>query len=589
MRQKLRSGSLLLCPLLLLFSLGGCAARSAQTQQQNFETFMQEAFVDAMEEDYLSAHIFLEDPAAFGVDPSQTPVALGEPYTDRLFDEELRALEQDAKAFGAFDRALLTPEQQDAYDTYAAQLELALALHDERFRYLGGAFQTVNGIHTIFPNLLADFPLRKEQDVQDLIVLVKDVKPYVSSVLAYTKAQEQQGTLAVDTADVISFCENVLAPGEDSSVLRSMCEHVEALGLGAEATQRYQTQLREAFLSSFLPAYEEIIETMQTLDPNKNHAGGLCTLENGKDYYEVLFRQATGSGRSVEELRSDLIQALEDAGMQAQTIAEEHPEAVEAWTADSALTAFADYQAVLAYLEEASASDFPALTLRPYEIGPLSAEQEDASVLAYFNLPALDATAPMQIRVNTSATGALNSLDSFSTLAHEGLPGHMYQVSYAYQNVRLPWMKVASNFSSYAEGYASYVELRALEYLGDEIDPDILALQRYWTLYNDYLIALLDIEIHYDGWTLADLNELLGNAPDDQELAPLYRQLQTSPGAFLPYYTGLLQIEALRAQAQEALGGRYTDLGFHTALLKSGEVPFSIVERNVAAYIKEAK
>ena len=588
MDRKLRIGSLLLCPLFLLLSLSGCGKRGAQAQQQAFEDFMQGAFVEAMEEDYLSAHIFLEEPAAFGVDLSQTPVQLDQPYTDRLLDEERRALEQDAKAFAAFDRALLTPEQQDAYDAYAAQLATGLALHEEQFRYLGGAFQSISGFHTALPNLLADLTLRSEQDVQDLIVLVEDVKPFLASFLDYTHMQEEQGTLMVDTEDVISFCENVLAPGGDSSVLRSMCEHVEALGLGAEKTQAYQAQLREAFHSSFLPAYEEIIAAMQSLDPDKNHTGGLCTLENGAEYYEILFRQATGSDRSVEDLQADLIQAMEDTGARAQAIAAEHPEAMDAWLADSTETGFADYQAALAFLGEKIAPDFPALALQPYEIAPLSAEQENASVAAYFNLPALDATTPMQIRVNTGATGALNTLNAFSTLAHESLPGHMYQVSYAYQNVRLPWMKVAANFLAYTEGYASYVELRALEYL-EEVDPAVLELQRYWTLYNDYIVALLDIKIHYDGWTLADVNGLFGNAPDDQELASFYRQIQTSPGAFLSYYVGLLQIEALRAQAQEALGSRYTDLGFHTALLKSGAVPFSVVERNVAAYIEEAK
>ena len=59
----------------------------------------------------------------------------------------------------------------------------------------------------------------------------------------------------------------------------------------------------------------------------------------------------------------------------------------------------------------------------------------------------------------------VQSLETFSTVAHEGIPGHMYQIAYAYKNVKDPWRNSMASFLGYTEGYATYTELYALKYL----------------------------------------------------------------------------------------------------------------------------
>ena len=61
--------------------------------------------------------------------------------------------------------------------------------------------------------------------------------------------------------------------------------------------------------------------------------------------------------------------------------------------------------------------------------------------------------------------------------------------------------------------------------------------------------------------------------------------MRLEPTAYLSYYVGWMKIEALKEQAEKALDDAYTDLGFHTALLRSGSVPYFIVERNVQSWI----
>ena len=95
-------------------------------------------------------------------------------------------------------------------------------------------------------------------------------------------------------------------------------------------------------------------------------------------------------------------------------------------------TGYTDYQSMLADLEEAIQGDFPSVGQLDYEIRPISGEiASDTGVAAYFNIPALDGSEPKQLRVNPNL-GEIGSVDTFLTVAHEGFPGHMYQVAWAY-------------------------------------------------------------------------------------------------------------------------------------------------------------
>lgn len=68
-----------------------------------------------------------------------------------------------------------------------------------------------------------------------------------------------------------------------------------------------------------------------------------------------------------------------------------------------------------------------------------------------------------------------------------------------------------------------------------------------------------------------------------------YDMMRLEPTAYLSYYAGWLKLESLRDYAEKELDDSFTEMGFHTAILKSGSVPYFIVERNVNAWIEEVK
>ena len=498
--------------------------------------------------------------------------------------------EKSAKAFKEFDRDTLSDEQKETYDIYSYMLDYTTEMNDSKFDYMSMPLESMTGMHTQLPTLFSDWTLRNEQDVKDVITLMKSVRPYMDSILAYTKKQEEKGTLMLDIKSVKEYCEKVVKEDVNSSVLTGLNESIDNLKLGDDKTKQYKAELKKAFQEYFLPAYSDIIKTMKELDSSKNNTLGLSHMKNGKEYYELLFKQATGTDKSIEDIKKELNSMSRSSLLAVQSVISKNKNLYDEYVNGKIKTKYKDFESMLKDLDKDIKDDFPSVGTLNYRIRPIGEDLASGGVAAYFNIPALDGTTPKQIRVNM-LEDALNvqSLETFSTVAHEGIPGHMYQIAYAYKNVKDPWRNSMASFLGYTEGYATYTELYALKYL-DGVSADAVKLQQNMVVYQDCLIALADIGIHYEGWTKEDLSNFLEeNGLGVSDVSDFYNQLQANPTAFLSYYVGYVQIANLKKDAQEELKDKFNDRDFHEAILKSGAAPSHVVEENVKDYIESAK
>ena len=570
--------------LVLALGLSGCG----RNENDRFDAFLEAQFRETLESDYVTMHILTEDPSAFGVNREDVPVNLGVRYDS----ESLSAVAEDTREtlneLMDIRRQDLSEDRQETYDLFLRQLTLS----DETaaFDSLEPVFSSMSGLHYQLPTLFADWTVRSEQDAEDLILLVQDVQPYVQSALDYTVQQQKDGLLMLDIDSVLDYCEGIVEAGTDSAVLASMRESVKALGLDEATTQDLTDRLGQAFEASFLPAYEAICDTMKQLQSGENNELGLAALPDGKEYYSVLMKKNTGSDKSVEEIRALIEQAFGEHAIRMQSLAMKDPNAWNALFDASVTTPYTSYEEMLAALRENMAGDFPDVGELNYVIFDVNEEiASDSGIAAYFNVPALDATTPYQLRVNPNL-GDVSSLDVYSTVAHEGFPGHMYQYAYWYGTDQPPLRKALIKELAYTEGYAVYAQYEAMEYL-DELSQTASDLRREYELVTYCGLLLTDIGIHYDGWSMEEMREFwdsIGFSLDDKTFELQYRQLQANPCTFEPYYVGYEQIRALKEEAQDALGDAFTDLGFNTALLESGSASFDIVENHIQDYINSA-
>lgn len=582
--------TLLMLSAIMAFSFTGCSKKDSGEEQKKFDEFMKQEFVESMEQSYPNTHIILENPKDYGVDTSKTKVQIDKELNETTMKENKELNEKSAKAFKEFDRDTLSDEQKETYDIYSYMLDYTTEMNDSKFDYMSMPLESMTGMHTQLPTLFSDWTLRNEQDVKDVITLMKSVRPYMDSILAYTKKQEEKGTLMLDIKSVKEYCEKVVKEDVNSSVLTGLNESIDNLKLGDDKTKQYKAELKKAFQEYFLPAYSDIIKTMKELDSSKNNTLGLSHMKNGKEYYELLFKQATGTDKSIEDIKKELNSMSRSSLLAVQSVISKNKNLYDEYVNGKIKTKYKDFESMLKDLDKDIKDDFPSVGTLNYRIRPIGEDLASGGVAAYFNIPALDGTTPKQIRVNMMEDALdVQSLETFSTVAHEGIPGHMYQIAYAYKNVKDPWRNSMASFLGYTEGYATYTELYALKYL-DGVSADAVKLQQNMVVYQDCLIALADIGIHYEGWTKEDLSNFLEeNGLGVSDVSDFYNQLQANPTAFLSYYVGYVQIANLKKDAQDELKDKFNDRDFHEAILKSGAAPFHVVEENVKDYIESAK
>lgn len=567
--------------------------KSDEEVQKEFDTFIKKEFVDAMENDYITMHTYLTNPKNYGVDENKVKVRLGIYLDEDSQKEAIEKEENTYEKFKEFDRDKLTEQQKDIYDVYEYQNSLSEKLNDDKYDYYEPAFQSMTGIHYQIPTLFSDWELRNEKDVKDLILLVKDIKPYIDSALDYTKKQEEKGLLMLDIDNIMKYCKNIIDKGDKSSVLVSMNENIDALSLDKTKTEKYKKELKKAFSSSFIVAYQNIYDTMNELKKSgQNNTEGLANFKYGKDYFELKLQQKIGSLKTAKEVKKMMEKGYDEHVAILQDVVMNNTEKMQPLI-DNKLpkTSYKNYKEILDSNKKKIKENFPSVNNLDYVIKDVNQEiASDSGVSAYFNIPAIDGNSTKQLRVNPKNNSA-NTIDTYSTVSHEGFPGHMYQYAYMYENVDSDYIKSLANVLAYTEGYAVYAQFESFKYL-DTIDQALLEAYKENMIASYDVIIVADIGIHYEGWSLDDFKSYLrgkGFSLNDDDMKEQYLQLQANPAAFEAYYVGYHEFASIKQDAKNQLGNQFNEKEFNKALLESGTATFEVVQRHEDQYISQVK
>lgn len=576
-------GILLLCFVVLL---SGCSSSNKTAYkeepeeelteyQEEFNDFLKDQLVETLESDYYTLHSYLKDPETYDIDTETVEKTFGRMDAESM-EEDRKEIQETLDQLQSFDYEQLTDQQQDTYDIFTYTMQGSKELSDPKFDYIASAFSPMTGIHVSFPTIFADWTFDSEQELKDLILMIQDVDDYTQSAIDYTYIQNEKGYLCLDFDSILSYCEKILDKGVESSVLKGLQDQVDALDLNSDQTKAYKQELEQAFSDSYLQAYQLIKTAMSDLKQNgNNHPNGLASFDVGKEYYSLLMKNNTGSDMEVIEVE-DLMD----------TACKEHLQTfIENADSDMSFlftsTNYTSYEQMLDDIQDQMFDDFPTVESLEYEIKDMEEDvASDNGVAAYFQIPEIDGDLKGQLRVNPNNNN-MKAIDTYMTVAHEGMPGHMYQYNYAQEHISEPlrWSILAS--SAYQEGYATYAQHYSLRYLKGIKPKQLKAYSEYMLVIYDALV-MADIGIHYYNWDQEkcqkEIEENYGITIDEKQ----YKQLLYTPCAFEPYYTGYEQIMDLKERAKNTLKSDYNEKEFHTILLDCGPAPFFIVEENMA-------
>lgn len=561
---------ILVLTLLLSVILSGCHGQSSEIQNKKFRKFTETLFCQEVASNTVSLHYTLKDPGQYGIQDSL--VTFGYFNTDK--GTRKISTENTQAALKRFSYRKLSRENRLTYDVLDYYLELSKKESD--YLLYEEPMGTVSGVQTQIPVLLSEYQFQSKEDVDAYLELMKTTPDYFNSLIAFEQEKAQKGLfMASYTADtVIEQCQAFIDMGDSNYLISTFVDRIQKLTDLSESEKSDYIQKNAYMLQTYvLPAYQQLIKTVVELKDSSKNEEGLCYLPNGKEYYELTVQASTGSARTVPQLQKLTKNQMKDdlAAMKA-VIGLTAEQAKETAVMEST-----DPKEILNSLSLDIQKTFPKLPQTSVEVKYVPKAMEAHLSPAFYMIPALDDTEENVIYVNQAQMG--NKLTLYTTLAHEGYPGHLYQTVY-YASTKPDPLRSIFNFGGYVEGWATYAEMGSY-YLADSLTREQAVLLQKNSSILLALYALADMGIHYDGWNRMDTVKFfkeygVGSA---EIVNQIYDLIIGSPGNYLKYYIGYVEFLELKKKWVEKKGEDFSQKEFHKAVLDVGPAPFELVEK----------
>ena len=549
--------------------LVGCSNISLPTNANTaFKNFTFSLFQQEVSANTINLHYSLTEPEKYGITNSATTLG----SFDFNQTSTLASIENLETALHKFSYDLLSKENQLTYDILAHHIETLKK--DTTYYLYEEPLSPVTGVHAQLPILLAEYQFYNKKDVETYLALLKTVPDYFSSLIRFEQQKSASGLFMSDNLvdAVTEQCNAFVAMGNDNYLLSTFQERLSALGQISTSEKAALVQQNQECLTQYIiPAYENLASSLTALKGSGKNDGGLCFLTEGKDYFSHLVARETGSSRDISELKTLIQNQMGEDLLASQKVLEQNHSIMEE---TSGITESPD--AILKTLETKISTAFPASASVNVQVKYVPKALEEYLSPAFYLIPSIDNYAENTIYINQAHN--LADINLFTTLAHEGYPGHLYQTTY-FANTDPNPIRTVFNFSGYVEGWATYAEMCSY-YISSLDKPYATLLQKNNSLILG-LYALTDIGIHYDGWSVDDTLQFFSTygIHDEAVIKEIYEYIVGDPANYLTYYVGYLEMLELKKECMEKEGDNFSQKDFHRKVLEIGPAPFEVIRK----------
>lgn len=600
MKKKLSpkqwAGAILLLFLFILFTL---FLFSRFHEDARFEKFAEKFFLTELCSNPVNFHYTLSNPAAYGID--EDTLTLPVYHAGQVLDEQ----EKIREVLSALKK--FHPENMSVSNQYTYILlfsYLTTAEDCSSYLYYEEPLSPSSGVQSGLPVLLAEYRLSSADDIENYLSILSQIPAYLEGIALYEREKAQYGLFMSDaSADkVIEQCDTLMNRQElesgkhflEVTFAQRLDKLTEQNLIEKSEAEHWQSENERLLATVVAPAYDKLADELTLLKGSGTNAQGLACYEDGREYYQAYLRLTTGSYRTIPEIKEMLSGDFKKNYVSLITLLREYPALCDSLSSVNDAFPALSPEKILAGLQQVITEDYPAI---PYQtnhtVKYVDKALEPYSAPAFYMIPPIDDMKENTIYINQRDTA--EGLSLFTTLAHEGYPGHLYQTVYSgyyLQSINASPVRNILSYGGYIEGWATYAELQSYDYaieLAKATYPETESLYLAEKLNRQIqlcLYSILDIIIHYEGASYDRVREILSaiGISEEEAIRAVYEYIIEEPCNYLKYYLGYLEIEALKEQAKaiwtDTSGeNAFTLYRFHTFLLNNGPADFRTLSR----------
>ncbi|MFJ8813193.1 DUF885 domain-containing protein [Amycolatopsis thermoflava] len=390
----------------------------------------------------------------------------------------------------------------------------------------------------------------------------------------------------------IAHLDRYLAAPDSDPLLRQPAPSEE---FAAERERVLAEVVRPAFA-----AYRDALATDIAPHGRPPEKPGVCWLPDGERIYASLARTHTTTDRTPDELHETGLRVIGELAAEYREIGsrvfgtDDLAEIFRRLRTDpqlrwrSAEELLDTARSAISRAEEAAPRWFGRIPPHKWVVEPVPAAEAPGGPAAFYLQPSVDGSRPGIYFANTHEVTERFRHAAEVTAFHEAIPGHHFQLSTALTLTDLPLLRRIGDFNAYAEGWGLYSERLAAEMGLYSDDVALLGMLTMDSMRAGRLVV--DTGLHAKGWSRQQaVDYLREHTPMPQvEIESEVDRYIAYPGQALAYMVGRLEIQRVRARAEQALGERFDIRAFHDLVLGGGALPLSVLAAVVDEWIAQA-
>ena len=565
--------------------LFGCGQASTQTslKQKKFDRFLNSCFREYAAENTVTLHFKLSNPSAYGIKAPVSPT-YGNLSSDTLKKNCSRSKELLQKLY-TFPTSSLTKKQKLTWQIFQDYLNESIM--NEKYILYSSPLGT-NGLQSEIPVTLSEYRLDNEKDIKDYLSLVNQVPELFTQILDFEQERRNAGIISPSfvISDTIDQIDQFLNASEENNLLIQSFEErlAEVEPLSKDQKASYIANNRLLVTDKVLPAYKSLKTSLQAYandSKNTSSKERLCEYKNGQDYYKFLLMSNVGTDFSPEDCITILESQLKNTVKDISSLTTKNKDLYTEYL--SATPALSAPKEIMNTLKNDSLIDFPEIKNISCQLKNVPDALSGTSACAFYLVPPIDSTKDNIIYINKSR---VDSNELFSTLAHEGYPGHLYQTNYFLTTNPSP-LRTFLHCAGYDEGWGTYAQLYSYNFIefknvDEQTTKQLRQLYRDNDLLSLSLSSLSDLYVNYKNYDENALANYLQTYGIDKDGAQnLYRYVIENPTTYLSYSIGCYELDQLKQTMADSLGKAFKISDFHEAVLNVGSCNLSILRQEI--------